>query len=227
MTVPDEDVVYIPRDFRFHPVVGAGQSSAALLRPGALSRFEAWLTILFSARQAPADRVYRDKLISLDRGELLVSRWWLSESCRWPQKEAASFLRAIDDGELARARLALPEWPIHGADPFVLRLLVFEAAGGSPRDADGNIGMYLGKQHGRRDFFSALSVYQRAHIPMAVRKAVYERDGYACVKCGSALRLSLDHIIAVTSGGDDSPENLRTLCLPCNVKKGGRNGDAA
>jgi len=118
-------------------------------------------------------------------------------------------------------------WRPHGAGPFVLRLIGFEAAGGSPLDADGNIGMYLGKPQRGEEFFSALSVYQRAHVPMAVRRFVYERDGYACVKCGATLRLSLDHIIAVTSGGDDGPDNLRTLCLPCNIKKGGRNGDAA
>jgi HNH endonuclease len=79
----------------------------------------------------------------------------------------------------------------------------------------------------RRGKVSASEFYPREAIPMATRRAVYERDGYRCRKCGSDRRLSLDHIIAVTSGGDNSEENLRTLCLPCNLKKGSRNGECA
>ncbi len=73
----------------------------------------------------------------------------------------------------------------------------------------------------------ALEVYARASIPLATRRAVYERDGYRCRKCASDRRLSLDHIIPVTSGGDNSIENLQTLCLPCNIKKGAKNGGCA
>ncbi len=62
--------------------------------------------------------------------------------------------------------------------------------------------------------------YPRQPIPMAVRRAVYERDSYCCVECGTLTGLSLDHIVPVSSGGDSSAENLRTLCLPCNLKKG-------
>lgn len=74
---------------------------------------------------------------------------------------------------------------------------------------------------------SASAFYQRENIPMAIRRAVYERDGYRCRKCGSNRKLSLDHIIAVTSGGDNSEDNLQTLCLPCNLKKGATNGECA
>lgn len=223
-----EDAIFIPRELCSNPIVGAGLSGGAALRPKSMSRFEAWLTLMFKACLHPVDRVYRGNIISLDRGEVLVSRSWLARTCRWQEKESEEFLRGVDDGEIGEVRQALPEWPTHGVSPFILRILRFEAAGGDPSEADGNIGMYLGGGRRRkREFFSALSVYQRANIPMAVRRAVYERDGYACVKCGATMKLSLDHIIAVTSGGDDSPENLRTLCLPCNIKKGGKNGEAA
>lgn len=36
--------------------------------------------------------------------------------------------------------------------------------------------------------------------------------------------LSLDHIIPVSRNGRDREENLRTLCRPCNSKKGNRHG---
>ncbi len=74
---------------------------------------------------------------------------------------------------------------------------------------------------------AASEVYPREAIPMATRREVYERDGHRCRKCGSDRRLSLDHVIPVTSGGDNSADNLQTLCLPCNLKKGSRNGVGA
>ena len=71
----------------------------------------------------------------------------------------------------------------------------------------------------------ASEVYMRERVPMAVRRAVYERDGFACLQCGSQHKLSLDHDIPVSSGGDNSIENLRTLCLDCNFAKGATIGD--
>ena len=59
----------------------------------------------------------------------------------------------------------------------------------------------------------------RAHIPLSLRRRIYERDGYACLLCGSTDRLSLDHITPYSRGGADSEENLRVLCLSCNCRK--------
>lgn len=59
----------------------------------------------------------------------------------------------------------------------------------------------------------------RPAIPVAVRRAVMERDGFACVQCGSTERLSLDHIVRFRDGGPDAEENLRVLCLPCNWRR--------
>lgn len=55
--------------------------------------------------------------------------------------------------------------------------------------------------------------------PKALRQAVYERDGYSCVYCGSKERLSLDHRTPEIRGGDHSVENLATACLSCNGAK--------
>ena len=60
----------------------------------------------------------------------------------------------------------------------------------------------------------------RPTIPQATRRFVYERDGHQCVTCGSIEDLTLDHIIPYSVGGPDTTENLRTLCRPCNSRRG-------
>lgn len=59
-------------------------------------------------------------------------------------------------------------------------------------------------------------------ISRQLRKAVYERDDYRCVKCGSRFELSCDHIQPASKGGLATLENLATLCKPCNSRKGNR-----
>lgn len=53
-----------------------------------------------------------------------------------------------------------------------------------------------------------------------LRVSIFKRDGFVCRKCGSSERLSIDHVKPVVEGGGNEPENLQTLCLPCNLKKG-------
>lgn len=61
----------------------------------------------------------------------------------------------------------------------------------------------------------------------AARAAVLERDGYACLVCGSEEDLEVDHIeplAQVLAAGDLAlafdPDNLQTLCRPCHTAKG-------
>jgi hypothetical protein len=54
------------------------------------------------------------------------------------------------------------------------------------------------------------------------RAKIYERDGYTCHYCRKQLTqftVTLDHIVAVVKGGDNSEANLVTACLPCNSRK--------
>jgi 5-methylcytosine-specific restriction endonuclease McrA len=57
------------------------------------------------------------------------------------------------------------------------------------------------------------------------RLKIYERDGYKCKYCNKQLTrftATLDHVTAVSQGGDNSFENLITSCRECNSKKNAR-----
>jgi hypothetical protein len=60
----------------------------------------------------------------------------------------------------------------------------------------------------------------RVPIPQHLREIVFQRDGWACLSCGSEEFLSIDHIIPFSMGGEDTEENFQTLCRSCNSKKG-------
>jgi hypothetical protein len=54
------------------------------------------------------------------------------------------------------------------------------------------------------------------------RIKAFERDGYLCHYCQKQLTrftATLDHVIPVAEGGDNSLENLVTTCLDCNSRK--------
>ena len=62
-------------------------------------------------------------------------------------------------------------------------------------------------------------------VPAKVKEEVFARDGNACLKCGALESLSLDHIQPLCSGGDNSTNNLQTLCTSCNSSKGNTTKD--
>ena len=64
------------------------------------------------------------------------------------------------------------------------------------------------------------SIKARKYISPAKRNQVYDRDGHACLCCGSVDALTVDHIVPVAKGGDNDIDNLQTLCVECNVQKG-------
>ena len=65
-------------------------------------------------------------------------------------------------------------------------------------------------------------------VPRAVqrkisRRALFARDGWRCVYCGSSSgRLTLDHVVPRSRGGESIWENVVTSCAPCNLRKGDR-----
>jgi hypothetical protein len=61
------------------------------------------------------------------------------------------------------------------------------------------------------------------HVPRAIRRAVYERDGAQCTfhddgghRCSAKTLLELDHIDPYALGGLHTVENLRVRCRPHN-----------
>lgn len=57
------------------------------------------------------------------------------------------------------------------------------------------------------------------------RTLVYKRDDHTCQYCGSREKLTIDHILPKSRGGQDTWENLATACYVCNTKKGNRTPD--
>lgn len=62
--------------------------------------------------------------------------------------------------------------------------------------------------------------YTKQQISRTLARSVYERDGYRCISCGDWHDLSMDHIIPESKGGETTYENLQTMCMTCNRKKG-------
>jgi len=59
-------------------------------------------------------------------------------------------------------------------------------------------------------------------VSKRTRFEVFKRDGFRCVYCGATATdalLEVDHITAVSAGGDDDIENLATSCWSCNAGK--------
>src|SRR5712691_2168231 len=55
------------------------------------------------------------------------------------------------------------------------------------------------------------------------RRALFARDDWRCVYCGDAAgRLTLDHVVPRSRGGESVWENVVTSCAPCNLRKGDR-----
>jgi 5-methylcytosine-specific restriction endonuclease McrA len=73
-----------------------------------------------------------------------------------------------------------------------------------------------------------IRLLQYVRVPRAVkrrisRRVLFARDGFRCVYCGShGGRLTLDHVVPRSRGGDSTWENVVTACAPCNLLKGDR-----
>src|SRR6058998_1237811 len=73
-----------------------------------------------------------------------------------------------------------------------------------------------------------IRLVQYVKVPRAVqrkisRRALFARDGWRCVYCGTTSgRLTLDHVVPRSRGGDSVWENVVTSCAPCNLRKGDR-----
>jgi len=65
---------------------------------------------------------------------------------------------------------------------------------------------------------------QRSAMTPGLRYKVMQRDGFRCTLCGRSteadgVKLEVDHIKPVSTGGLTEMDNLRTLCMECNRGK--------
>lgn len=60
------------------------------------------------------------------------------------------------------------------------------------------------------------------HVPKNQTWSPEQRNTWkdtACVRCGAAENLELDHIVPTSRGGKNERSNAQTLCKSCNIRK--------
>ena len=85
--------------------------------------------------------------------------------------------------------------------------------------------------------YAAAATRRRRLLASAVqepylREDIFERDGWVCQLCQEPIDpelqypesgyASIDHILPVSHGGDDTPDNVQAAHFGCNVSKGNR-----
>jgi 5-methylcytosine-specific restriction endonuclease McrA len=63
-----------------------------------------------------------------------------------------------------------------------------------------------------------------------LRAQILERDGGVCqlrLVCDGAPATHVDHIVPRIDGGQDTPENCRASCQPCNLSRGADRSDGS
>lgn len=51
------------------------------------------------------------------------------------------------------------------------------------------------------------------------RAMIYKRDGHKCQYCGATRKLTIDHVVPKSRGGQDTWQNLVVACSKCNTAK--------
>jgi len=93
---------------------------------------------------------------------------------------------------------------------------------GSVKNACALLSRYKNGEITENDLLKGNNGKKRKSIPLKIRWDVLSRDNDKCVKCGCCppeIKLEVDHIVPIAKGGDNSFENLQTLCNRCNQGK--------
>lgn len=62
----------------------------------------------------------------------------------------------------------------------------------------------------------------RKETPSKIKKEVLARDNYQCRYCKSIDEPTIDHVIPLCRGGENTVDNMQTLCKKCNEEKAGK-----
>jgi len=57
------------------------------------------------------------------------------------------------------------------------------------------------------------------------RSEILQINGGICECCGAKSNLTIDHVVPLSVGGENSPDNCQVLCRSCNSKKGKKSTD--
>ena len=58
---------------------------------------------------------------------------------------------------------------------------------------------------------------------LPLRAFILRRDGYRCTYCeDTEAAMCVDHIVPLSRGGSNDPDNLTACCIPCNSSKSDR-----
>ena len=57
-----------------------------------------------------------------------------------------------------------------------------------------------------------------------MRKLILQRDDYTCAYCAQPAN-TVDHVIPLSKGGEDTEQNLVSACATCNFGKRERNAE--
>ena len=63
----------------------------------------------------------------------------------------------------------------------------------------------------------------RRALTWSYRQEILRRDSYVCHLCGKPGADSVDHLVPVSKGGNDSAINLKAAHLSCNMSRGNRD----
>ena len=80
-------------------------------------------------------------------------------------------------------------------------------------------GSFCSKNCERKFLYGIPEDDRSRHIPLVVRREVWQRDKGFCLQCGSKKDLEFDHIIPWSKGGSNSVNNIQILCKKCNSAK--------
>lgn len=102
------------------------------------------------------------------------------------------------------------------------------------RAAERNRAYLAANPHKRTEYRHRRRARLRGNDTAPYKRAdVFARDGYVCQLCGRPtlvyvvtwrhpLSPELDHIVPVSRGGSDTPDNVQTAHRRCNIRKGNR-----
>ncbi len=119
---------------------------------------------------------------------------------------------ALADG--SHAGTAVPGSPVATSAPQ-------PALGGSPDGGPSGASAGAAAHTTREPVHSRHQSPPRRHIPAAVRRHIWQRDGGRCCyreplsgrRCASSHLLQIDHLLPVAQGGGPEPSNLELLCF--------------